>query len=269
MRFVFAGDRDIAVWALDYLVSRGDLPVALLLPDRERATHASELRRLCGHLPKDLIFEGRAFREEAAVSALQALECDLVLGVHFPYIVPHEVLRVPRFGVLNLHPAYLPYNRGWHTPSWAILDDTPYGATLHFMDSGVDTGDIVHRKQILISPGDTADDLYGRVKRLELEVLTEAWPAIAAGDIERRPQPAEAGTAHKRAELFSPEVQELDPHEVRRVGDVLRTLRALTTNRTEEAAYFEADGRRFRVQVKIAEEPLRPKDKAADQGSAA
>ena len=75
---------------------------------------------------------GREFRERTGIAFLGELELDLILCVHFPYLLPPEVLSIPSKGCLNLHPAYLPWNRGWHTPSWAILEDTPGGATLHW-----------------------------------------------------------------------------------------------------------------------------------------
>ena len=82
---------------------------------------------------------------------LEQLSLDYIICVHFPYIVPREILSIPKYGVTNLHPAYLPYNLGWHTPSWAILENTPIGATLHYMDECVDTGDIIHQKKWIFS----------------------------------------------------------------------------------------------------------------------
>ena len=166
MRFAFAGDRDIAVWTLEYLLDGGYRPEALMLRAASRASHGERLAELCGHLPGDRIFRGKRFRSEPALATLRDLDLDFIVGIHFPYIVPREVLEIPRHGVLNLHPAYLPYNRGWHTPSWAILEGTPIGATLHFMDEGIDTGQVVAQRRLDVLPGDTADSLYRRVKRL-------------------------------------------------------------------------------------------------------
>lgn len=252
-RFAYAADRDIGVWVLDYLLERGDLPLALLVSEPGRASHADELVARCAPLGIPVL-RGREFREPEGLRTLRELELDLVVGIHFPYLVPEEVLGAPRVGVLNLHPAYLPFNRGWHTPSWAILEGTPVGATLHFMDAGVDSGDVVHQRELAVSPADTANSLYARLKRLELEVFREAWPALAAGTYTRTPQDPAAGTAHKRSELFSDEVRRIDLDRETTAGDLLRRLRALTTSSVDEAAYFEHGGRRFRVQVDIQEE---------------
>ncbi len=184
-RFAFAGDRQSAVNCLSILFEAGARPEALLVSAPDRATHDHLLREMSGLSP-DRVLVGRRFREPDGIELLQSLDLDYIIGVHFPYIVPDEVLAIPRIGVLNLHPALLPYNRGWHTPSWAILDGTPIGATLHFMDSGLDTGDIVAQIQLEIHPEDTAHSLYGRLVELEVELFRRGMASAGLGE----PSPA-------------------------------------------------------------------------------
>ena len=254
LRIAFAGDRDISVWVLRFLIQQGEKPLALCVSSDERASHADELIALCGHLSDQFIFRGRQFRQPDSLEMLRALDLDYIIGIHFPYLIPAQVLSIPRVGVLNLHPAYLPYNRGWHTPSWAILDGTPYGATLHFMDAHVDTGDIVCRDRLDVMPGDTANMLYQRVKQLELQVFQTAWPQIVAGSYQRQQQDPAAGTTHQRHELLAENVQRIELDTVIEAGRLIQRLRALTTDRLEEAAYYELGGKRYRIQVVIHEE---------------
>lgn len=254
LRIAFAGDRDISVWVLEFLLKQGVRPEALLISSAKRASHADELISLCSFLPSERILSGKSFRNVDGRDLLVSLNLDYIVGIHFPYIVPQSVLEIPQIGVLNLHPAYLPYNRGWHTPSWAILEGKPIGATLHFMDSNVDTGDIVHQKRVLVSPDDTAHTLYKKLKMCELETFIEAWTQIAEKTFKRHPQTGESGTSHNREDLFAREIQEIDLNEFIRIGDILDRLRALTTNQPSEAAYFEKDGELYRVQIKITKE---------------
>jgi len=254
MRIAFAGDRDIGVWVLKFILSQGVRPLALLLPEAGDASNAGELISHCPHLEDGQILRGTEFRQEQGIKFLTQLDLDFIVCAHFAYIMPGPVLAIPRVGVLNLHPAYLPYNRGWHTPSWALLDQTPIGATLHFMDNGIDTGDIIHQKLLDVSPADTADPLYHRLKCLELEVFEEAWPRLRDGSFQRQPQDPAVGTIHKRKELFAEKVQKIDLNERVEAGALIRRLRALTTNSKKEAAYFETEGKRYRVQIQIAEE---------------
>lgn len=245
------GDRRLAVDVLDFLLGEDVLPEALLVPSREGA-HVPSILRACAHLADDVILEGKAYSSEAGVDVLRSLDLEYIVCVRFPYIVPRSVLDIPRVGVTNLHPALLPANRGWHTPTWSILDRTPYGGTLHFMTEGLDEGEIVHQREIEVLPEDTADSLYARVQALELEVFREAWPWLASGSPPRRQQDHALATFHRSKDLFTPEVQRIDLDATVRAGDLVDRLRALTTNRLDEAAYFEVDGRRYRLRVQIA-----------------
>ncbi len=247
-RIVFGGDRAIAVRILRFLRHQGVRPLALLVSDDRHETHADDLWWLIHDL-KIPILKGSEFRSEAGIKRLAETAPDYIICVHFPYIVPKEVLNIPKHGVLNLHPAYLPWNRGWHTPTWAIWDDTPYGATLHFMSETLDGGDIVHQKKLRITPDDTADSLYRRALKLEYDVFKEAWPSIANGTYARKPQAPDEGTSHRKEDIES--IRRLDIDADLKAESVVRRLRALTTNRIDEAAYFEVNGKKYRVQIRF------------------
>jgi methionyl-tRNA formyltransferase len=254
-RIGFAGDRDIAANVLALLLERGERPLALVLPDQGRASDDTRLQQLCetsGCRP--LVLRAGELHTATAIAALRALDLDFLLCVHFAQLLRRPLLETARRGVLNLHPAFLPYNRGWHTPTWAILDGTPAGATLHFVTEGLDDGDIVYREQIAIDPGDTAHTLYARLKALELRVFAEGWALVRERRVHLEPQCSQCATFHRRRDLFQPAVQRIELDDVVRTSDLLRRLRALTTSRLDEAAYFDMNGRRYRVQVTITPE---------------
>lgn len=248
-RIAYAGDRDVAVAVLKTITESGIEPSALLLP--KTATHADRIEECCPRCKT--IYRGSEFKKQEALEQLQRLDLDYLICIHFPYIIPPAVLAIPRLGVLNLHPAYLPFNRGWHTPSWTILQGTPAGATLHFMDEGLDTGDIVHQKQLPVACGDTADSLYTRLKELEIEVFREAWPSLLARAPQRMAQTA-PGTFHRRQDLFEQHVQKIELDEEYKAEELLDRLRALTTSEIKEACYFEKGGKRYRVRLLLQEE---------------
>ncbi len=259
-RIVFAGDRKIAVEVLTYLRRQGVRPLGLMLPEKNKASHAQELISLCRGLKSGFVWYGQSFCEPNSIRRLQSLNLDYIVCIHFPVIVPPPVLNVPRIGVLNLHPAYLPYNRGWHNAVWALLEKTLYGATLHFMNEKVDAGDIVNQRQLEVRFDDTGNSLYRRAMRLELKVFKEAWPKLANLSFVRQSQDAHLATTHKKKDLFVPGVQEIKLESMVRAGDLLDKIRALTTNRIEEASYFVAGGKRYRIQIKIVLD--RPGDKS-------
>lgn len=247
MRYVYAGDRQVAVNILKFLLDEGLPPLALLLQDENKASHNRELRALVKPLNVP-VFIGNEFKEPEAVEYFKRMQPHYFLGIHFPKIIPNFILDIPLIGFLNLHPAYLPYNRGWHTPSWALLEKTPYGATLHFMEAKLDSGDIVHQKRLIPTPDDTAHTLYQKVLQLEEEVFREALPALCSLNPPRKPQEG-PGTVHRKSELQK--VAPIDLEANVRTGDLIDKLRALSTNRWEEGAWFEVDGKKYYVQIAI------------------
>ncbi len=255
LRIGFAGDRDIAVGVLSHLLHLGERPVAVILPDASRATHDDCILEQCeAASASPIVIRASELEQPHSIDVLKGLGLDFLICVHFPHVIRRSVLMSAGQGALNLHPAYLPYNRGWHTPSWAILDGTPAGASLHFMTDGLDDGDIVYQEEIAVEPGDTAHSLYLKLKALELRVFVEGWRRIRERCVTRTAQRNGNATFHRRRDLFDPCVQRIELDEFVRASDLLRRLRALTTNRVDEAAYFEAGDRRYRIQVTIIPE---------------
>jgi len=253
-KIIFAGNRLLAVQILELLISEGINPLALLLPTQGKGSHNQEMMDLCDYLESDRIMFGNEFRQAEGIELLAELDPDYIVCIHFPYLIPAEVLSIPRTGVLNLHPAYLPFNRGWHTPSWAILTETPIGGTLHFMDEEIDTGDIVHQKEVQVLPTDTANSLYKRILETEYEVFKEALPSLIDHSFKRISQKNLKGSIHKKEDLFAQDMRKLDLDQEVRLGDLLKILKALTTNRVVESAFYEMDGKRYYLQVKITKD---------------
>lgn len=247
MKFAFAGDRKISCSILEYIMGRGYKPEAIFVSDFEKASHDEELIHISG-LSDSLIFRGNEFKTSQAIQILASLELDYIFGIHFPYIIPSEVLRIPKIGVVNLHPAFLPFNKGWHTPSWAIIEGYPYGATLHFMEEALDEGDIIHQKEIEVLPTDTANSLYQKVLKLEEEVFFEAFDNLSKLNPKRMKQIKE-GTSHQKKELKV--VQEINISENINPLDLINKIRALTTNDPNESAYYIMNNKKIGVQINL------------------
>ena len=96
---------------------------------------------------------------------------DFVISYGYLHIFKKDVIDACKNGILNLHISYLPFNRGFHPNLWSFIDDTKKGVTIHFVDEGVDTGDILFQKEILFNlEEDTLKKTYNRLKK-EIEIL--------------------------------------------------------------------------------------------------
>lgn len=247
MKFAFAGDRKLSCSILEFIISKGFKPSALLVSDFDKASHDDELIEISG-LKESLIFRGNEFKTPQTIQFLSSLQLDYIFGIHFPYIIPAEILAIPRIGVVNLHPAFLPYNKGWHTPSWAIIEGYPYGATLHFMEEALDEGDIIHQKEMKVDPADTANSLYSKVLKLEEEVFIEAFETLSELNPKRIKQ-IDTGTSHQKKELK--ELQEINISQNCNSLELINKIRALTTNDPNESAYFVVDNKKIGIQINL------------------
>lgn len=182
---------------------------------------------------------------------IETVQPDYVISCGYRHIVPEEILTIPKEGCLNLHPAYLPYNRGANPNVWSIVDGTPAGVTLHYMDPTLDTGDIIARREVETDFTDTGKDLYKRLEDAQVALFKETWPDIVIGDVSPTSQDEEAGTYHQTDDFE--ELCELDPDAEIRVKDFLDRLRALTFppyNNLE----IEIDDETYYIEVDIHKE---------------
>ena len=250
MKYAFAGDRKISVNILKYLIKKGFKPLYLIVSQGENASHASELIKISGLSDENIIY-GNSINSKESIDLFSKEELDYIIGIHFPYIVSKSILTIPKVGFLNLHPAYLPYNKGWHTPSWAIIDNSHFGATLHFMSEKLDKGDIINQILIKVEPDDTADSLYKKVLKLEFKVFKESLNQLTSLNPKRQKQ-ERIGSSKKKNDLAK--IQKLDLNETIKTGVLLDKLRALTTSKAEESAYYIKDDIKYYIQIKINKE---------------
>lgn len=91
-------------------------------------------------------------------------------------------------GTLNAHQGALPRFRGMNAIEWAVLEGSPPTVSVHFVDTGVDTGDIVATEPVPIAPGDTFDSLRIRASAQQIDLLARTARAALAGPLPRRSQ---------------------------------------------------------------------------------
>lgn len=248
MKYGFAGDRLISVNLLSFLIDEGYKPSFLIVNETKDSSHREELISLSGLTDRD-IYDIDFINKNYSI--LADYDTDYIFGIHFPYIISKPLLSIPKVGFLNLHPAFLPYNKGWHTPSWAILDKTKYGATLHFMSNDLDAGDIITQTEIEVKPNVTANELYQSVLKVEEQLFKDSFTNLLTLKPTRTKQVKE-GTSYNKRDLAK--VQKIDLNEKIFASDLIDKLRALTTNNIDEAAYFIVDEKKYRVQVNIVPE---------------
>ena len=250
MNYVFLGNNRVGWQVLRWLVERAEPPTALVVHPKDKGRFREEIIEASG-LAKDRIFEGSALRSTETLNAIKELKAELALSIFFDYILKGEFLAMFPKGCLNLHPALLPYNRGQYPNVWSIIEGTPAGATLHYMDEGIDTGDIVAQREVAVLPTDTGKSLYERLEGACVELFQEAWPLIKTATQRRTPQPKQGGTFHRTKDIEAVDAIDLDRSYTAR--DLINVLRARTFP-PHRSAYFLHNGRRVYLRLSLEEE---------------
>lgn len=246
MRIVYMGNNWLGFQILRWLKAEGENIISLFVHPIERANYREEMINIA-ELPGELVFEGHQVNEPEVIMRLKELAPSIILCVLFGYVLKSEILSIPEMGCINLHPSFLPYNRGYYPNVWSIIEDTSAGATLHFMDDGIDTGDIIAQKEVSVEYVDTGKTLYHKIEQAAFELFRETWPAIKSGTNARILQPS-GGTYHKRIDVRK--IDKIDLFEKYRAIDLINVLRARTFP-PYDSAYFEIDGKKVFLELKL------------------
>lgn len=191
MRILFFGDGQWAGETLRRLLAEGhDI---LLVVERTSPTDAAlaDAARLHGiNLVRPANVNGAAFVKEIA-----SLAADLNVSVSYDQILKPQIVATAPLGFVNLHAGMLPFYRGRSVVNWALINgETEIGVTAHFVDSGIDTGDIVAQVSLPILWTDTYADVLAKLIAAIPELAVQAVADIGSGRATRRPQHGLPGT---------------------------------------------------------------------------
>ncbi|MBR2708098.1 MAG: methionyl-tRNA formyltransferase [Bacilli bacterium] len=124
-----------------------------------------------------------------ALQEINQLEPDLIITCAYGQILPLELLLIPKLGCINVHASLLPKLRGGAPIHRAILDGySKTGITIMYMAEGMDDGDIISQREVLIDEVDTASSLHDKLKVVGRDLLLETLPSIIDGTNKRVPQ---------------------------------------------------------------------------------
>ena len=199
LRTVFMGTPDFALQTLQGLIDAGCNMVGVYTqPDRPKGRG----KQLAAPPVKELaqqydipVYQPLKLRQPEAVAELEALAPDLIVVVAYGQILPKSALDIPAHGCINVHASLLPKYRGAAPINKAIIDgETETGITTMYMDVGLDTGDMLIKKSLLIGPEETAGELHDRLASLGRETMEETLQQLCTGTLQREIQDDEQST---------------------------------------------------------------------------
>jgi methionyl-tRNA formyltransferase len=122
---------------------------------------------------------------------------EFAVSYRYRHIIRKEVIEYLNGNIINLHISFLPWNRGADPNLWSFLEDTPKGVSIHYIDGGIDTGDVIAQKELFFN--NNAETLASTYKKLNIEMIElfkMYWEPIINGTVDKKKQ-TQAGSFHK------------------------------------------------------------------------
>lgn len=189
LRVVFMGTPDFAVPTLEALIKGPHEVVGVFCqPDKQKGRGKKVQMppvKECALAAELTVYQPETLRDEATETLLRSLAPDVIIVVAYGKILPPWLIRLPKYGCINVHASLLPKYRGAAPIHWAILNgDTHTGVTIMQMDDGLDTGDILDVVKTDIKDGETTGELFDRLAVMGGEVFNEILAKAEAGELQ-------------------------------------------------------------------------------------
>lgn len=192
MNVVFMGTPDFAVPCLETLVKTEDVKAVFTQPDKPKGrgfkmiptpVKESALKyNLSVYQPQSL---RKGEDAEKSLQILKEINPDLIVVTAYGQILPKEILEIAKYGCINIHASLLPAYRGAAPIQWCILNgEKKTGVTSMQMDIGLDTGDMLVKRETDIGENETSAELFERLSLMGGEVLAETIEKIKSGSLE-------------------------------------------------------------------------------------
>ncbi len=153
------------------------------------ALERAKKRGIPGYVVTNKDFPDPAAKAERILQLLNEKETDLVVLAGYMNVIDEKIVQAYRRKIINIHPSLIPkycgkgfYGKHVHEAVIAGGEKVS-GATVHFVDEGIDTGDIIIQEEVPVLPEDTADDLAARVLVVEHKILTETIKKFAENQL--------------------------------------------------------------------------------------
>ena len=253
MNILFMGTPDFALKSLEAIYENNYNIIGVVTnPDKPKGRgmklQFSDVKKYA--IEKNLkIFQPQKIKNNTEfIEQIKNLEPDIICVVAYGKILPKEILEIPKLGCINVHGSLLPKYRGAAPIQWAILNgETTTGVTTMYMDEGMDTGDIILKKEIKIDENETTGELWQKLAKMGGELLVETLKQIESGNAPREKQ----GNNYTMAPMLSKEIAKINWEEktAEEIKNLVRGLNPIM------GAYSYLKGKKIKFwQVAIATE---------------
>ena len=193
MKIIFCGTAQFAVPTLQGLMAeKHDIELVMTNPDEPKGRgyemQPSPVKQTASKAGLE-VFQPLKLREPSSVEFLSKFQPDFIVVVAYGHIIPQWMIDLPKHGCINLHASLLPKYRGAAPIPWAIIrGESVTGLTTMKIDAGLDTGDILLKKEVPIQAEDTTETLSERLSGVGADLMEESLSKLIRGEIQPQPQ---------------------------------------------------------------------------------
>ncbi|MCF6345033.1 MAG: hypothetical protein L3J00_01035 [Thiomicrorhabdus sp.] len=127
--------------------------------------------------------------EKITADFIKRHDIQFLISYGYRYILKQDVLALLPDRAINLHISYLPWNRGADPNLWSFIENSPKGVTIHYLDAGVDTGDIIVQKRVQFNiHQETLATSYKKLHITIQKLFKQHWAMIKIGQCQRQQQ---------------------------------------------------------------------------------
>lgn len=188
MKIIYMGTPDFAVAPLEAILKAGhEVTAVVTQPDRQkgrgREVQYSPVKE-CALSYGIPVLQPLKIKEKDAVEELRKYPADIFVVAAFGQLLSEEILNMPRLGCINIHASLLPAYRGAAPIQWCVINgEEKTGVTIMQMAKGMDTGDILLQKEVVLDEKETGGSLFDRLMETGAELIVEILPKIEAGEL--------------------------------------------------------------------------------------
>lgn len=188
MKIIYMGTPDFAVLPLEALYNDGhEIVLAVTQPDKPKGRghklQASPVKEYA--LSKNIpVYQPESAKTDDAYEYLASFGADIFIVAAYGQILPQRVLDIPKHGCINIHASLLPKYRGAAPIQWSIINgETLTGVTTMQMNAGLDTGDMLVKEEVKITPTDTGETLHDKLALAGVTAIRKTISAIESGTL--------------------------------------------------------------------------------------
>lgn len=228
LKIVFMGTPDFAVESLKEIVDAGyNVEAVVTNTDKQKGrgmkTIPTPVKQYALEQKIEIYQPEKIRKNKEFIEKIKEINPDVICVVAYGKILPKEILDIPKLGCINVHGSLLPEYRGAAPIQWAVINgDKITGVTTMYMDVGMDTGDIILKKEVEIGEDETTGELWERLAKEGGKILVETLKKIENNTVTRTKQ----SDNYTMAPMLEKEIAKIDWENktAKQIKDLIRGL---------------------------------------------